>query len=149
MICLNCKKDMIVVEYRRIELDYCPSCEGAWFDSGELDLLMQLAQLESSQKIMQEVLASPLVHSSHRQLKCPICGRGMQERAIGEPPIHIDICRQGDGIWFDGGEVQQLLTRLADSSQQGEGSRREIIFFLGDTFQAKSTGADTTSKEAI
>jgi Zn-finger nucleic acid-binding protein len=147
VICPNCKKDMIVVGYHRIELDYCPSCEGVWFDGGELDLLLQLAKLESPQKLMQEILGSPLVSLSPKKRRCPICGRTMQERAIGEPPIDIDICGYGDGIFFDGGEVQQLLTRLAERSQQAEGSRQEIIFFLGDALQAKNSGSDTQYKE--
>ena len=43
MICPVCKKDALIVEYDRIELDYCPSCGGVWFDSGELDLLLEAA----------------------------------------------------------------------------------------------------------
>jgi Zn-finger nucleic acid-binding protein len=137
MICPNCKKDMIVVEHRQIELDYCPSCEGVWFDAGELDLLLQSAKLDNPARLMEEILNSPAVKEGRKERKCPICGRGMQERATGEPAINIDICRQGDGIWFDGGEVQQLLTQLVQKCRKGEDSRQEIVCFLGDVFQAK------------
>jgi len=37
MICPVCKKDMFVIEYKRVELDYCHICKGAWFDAGEME----------------------------------------------------------------------------------------------------------------
>jgi len=50
MICPACKNDMIVVEHEDIELDYCTNCNGVWFDSGELELLLEAAGLESPQR---------------------------------------------------------------------------------------------------
>ena len=41
MICPVCRKSMLVVEYSEIELDYCDTCKGVWFDSGELELLLE------------------------------------------------------------------------------------------------------------
>jgi len=41
MICPVCKSDMIDVEYNRIELDYCTACRGVWFDTEELELLIE------------------------------------------------------------------------------------------------------------
>jgi Zn-finger nucleic acid-binding protein len=149
MICPNCKQDMIVVEYHRIEVDYCLSCEGVWFDSGELDLLLGIAKLEKPQELMEQIMASPEAKSGHKERKCPICGRGMQEKAIDEPPINIDICRYGDGIWFDGGELNQLLTRLAQKNRQGEGARQEIINFLGDMFSDKSEDTEESTRREL
>ena len=40
MKCPVCRIDMIVVEHKKIELDYCVKCSGVWFDSGELELLL-------------------------------------------------------------------------------------------------------------
>ena len=48
MICPACKKDMIVVEYQRIELDFCPGCRGVWFDCGELELMLESAHLDET-----------------------------------------------------------------------------------------------------
>jgi len=48
MICPVCKCDMIVVEYHNIELDYCTTCKGVWFDSGELELLLESHGLEEA-----------------------------------------------------------------------------------------------------
>jgi Zn-finger nucleic acid-binding protein len=41
MICPVCDRDMTVVEYKGIELDYCTGCQGIWFDAGELGLLLK------------------------------------------------------------------------------------------------------------
>ena len=137
MICPKCQHDMIVVEHRQIELDYCTGCEGVWFDGGELELLIRTAELESPDLSLSSLLASPAAQASHRGRKCPICGRRMQEVAIGEPPINIDVCTQGDGFWFDGGEVQQLLEQLAEQSVAEGGAPRQVFSFLGEAFQAK------------
>jgi Zn-finger nucleic acid-binding protein len=128
---------MIVVEYRQIELDYCPGCEGVWFDSDELELLIQSAGLDSSELGMKEILTLPEVKSSRKERKCPICNRRMKEIAIGEPVIYIDVCRRGDGIWFDGGEVNQLLGQLVQRQSVKEGTQRQIVTYLGEVFKAR------------
>lgn len=138
MICPNCKRDMIVVEHHRIELDYCTNCQGVWFDYGELELLLQLQKLESPDLLMGNILSSPATVAPHKRRRCPICGRGMKEVGIGQPPVHIDACRRGDGLWFDGGELHQLLGQLAGKAPSREGSQQQIIAFLGDVFKAAS-----------
>jgi len=40
MMCPECKKSMLLLEYGGIEVDYCPDCAGCWLDEGELELLM-------------------------------------------------------------------------------------------------------------
>ena len=45
------------MEYRQIELDYCLKCSGIWFDSGELDLLLESADLKKTEFLAQEGLA--------------------------------------------------------------------------------------------
>jgi Zn-finger nucleic acid-binding protein len=128
---------MIVVEYHQIELDYCTGCEGAWFDSGELELLLQLTSLESPELGMKEILTLPEVKSFHKERKCPICNRRMKETAIGEPAVHIDACRQSDGMWFDGGEVHQLLGQLMQRQSVKVGTQQQIVTFLSEVFKAK------------
>jgi len=138
MICPNCKKAMIVVEQHQIELDYCTACRGVWFDAGELELLLSSEEMASSGLAPDEVLNLPEVPGSRQRRKCPICRREMKEVAIGQPAINIDACRRGDGLWFDGGEVQALLKQLAGQASAGGGSQHRIINFLGETFQVSA-----------
>jgi Zn-finger nucleic acid-binding protein len=139
MICPHCHVPMIVVEHNKIELDYCTKCEGVWFDSGELELLLHSLKLPDPEKVVGEILAEPEVKSSHQERKCPVCGRRMKEIAVGSPQIYIDICREGDGIWFDGGEVNQLIGQLTGQTPQKENSRQQIAAFLDEVFRAKDS----------
>ncbi len=136
MICPKCKQDMIVVEHRKVELDYCPKCEGVWFDAGELDLFLQCAQMASPELTISNIVNLPAVESSGKPLKCPVCGQGMKEVAISQPAINIDVCRRTDGLWFDGGELRELLKQqLSGSSATKAGSEQPVLKFLGEVFR--------------
>jgi Zn-finger nucleic acid-binding protein len=138
MICPACKRDMIVVEHDKIELDYCTNCHGVWFDSGELELLLESMSLESPDIFLSNILTSAGAESSEKKRKCPICSRKMKKTTIGqEPTILIDVCQQGDGLWFDGGEVGQLIKQLAEKSSEKQGSQQGVITFLGEVFEAQ------------
>ena len=132
MICPVCKQDMIVVEYRQIEIDYCHRCSGIWFDQGELDLLLKTAGLGDTGLLTLEGLAKE--KRSHGERKCPICRQKMKEVPVGEPSVHIDVCRRGDGIWFDGGELQALLKQVASGPLANQAALRQVTAFLGETF---------------
>jgi Zn-finger nucleic acid-binding protein len=137
VICPVCKYDMIVVEYQNIELDYCNSCKGVWFDSGELDLLLKSYGLEEPKTFFDSIFSSQEAVSSERKRKCPMCGREMKKTAIGgQPEILIDVCRDRHGLWFDGGEVAQLIQRLTGEHPPKLDSREHIMSFLGEVFGA-------------
>jgi Zn-finger nucleic acid-binding protein len=138
MICPVCKSDMIVVEYHDIELDYCNECHGVWFDSGELELLVQAMGLEGEHVMFAHMLQAPAAATSEKKRKCPICNRKMRKTIIGgQPEIVVDLCEREDGIWFDGGEVMQLIKQLTGGQAAGDGSEQRVISFLGEVFQAQ------------
>jgi len=137
MICPACKNDMIVVEHDNIELDYCTNCQGVWFDSGELELLLESLSLENPDSFLDNILHSAEAKSSEKRRRCPICHQKMKKTIIGqEPEILIDVCQQGDGLWFDGGEVGQLIKQLAKKASEKQGSQQQVITFLGEVFEA-------------
>jgi len=129
---------MIVVEHKDIELDYCPECSGTWFDSGELELMLESMKLEDSGLYTADILASTEAVTSEKKRKCPICNRKMKKVHIGEPGILIDACTGGDGLWFDGGEVHQVIGQFARKTTTETGGENRIISFLGETFQAEN-----------
>jgi len=137
MICPVCKYDMVVVEYHNIELDYCNSCKGVWFDSGELELLLESQGLEEPKVLFDDIMNSQEAASSEKKRNCPVCGHKMKKTAIGEQPeILIDICRDAHGLWFDGGEVTQLIRHLAGEHPPKRGSEQRVISFLEEVFEA-------------
>ena len=138
MICPACKSDMIVVEYNNIELDHCNECHGVWFDSTELELLMKCLNLEDQNLLLANILKSPESESPEKKIKCPICGKKMRKATIGgHPGILVDICPLGHGLWFDGGELSQLLKHLAGKQPARQDTQQQVISFLGEAFKAE------------
>jgi Zn-finger nucleic acid-binding protein len=138
MICPACKSDMIVVEHRKIELDYCTSCRGVWFDAGELELLLESAGLEGVEPLLAGLASLTEADSKEKKRKCPICIRKMKKVLVGQKPeILLDICPQGDGIWFDGGELAQLMKQLAGKAGEKTSPQQEILAFLQEVFKTE------------
>jgi Zn-finger nucleic acid-binding protein len=137
MICPVCEYAMVAIEYHNIELDYCNSCKGVWFDSGELELLLKSQGLEETKAFFDGILNSQEAVSSEKKRMCPICGRKMKKTAIGEQSrILIDACREKHGLWFDGGEVTQLMKHLAGERPSKHDSRGQVVSFLEEVFKA-------------
>jgi Zn-finger nucleic acid-binding protein len=109
MDCPVCKNAMITLELTDVEIDFCPDCGGIWLDAGELELLL------GEPKKAEQLLGSFKVDSksSERLRKCPICDRRLQKIIVGssEPALLIDKCQRGDGLWFDKGELQDIIDR--------------------------------------
>ena len=137
MKCPVCKCDMIVIEYRSIELDYCTECQGVWFDTGELELLLSSYHMKDIQSFLESLAGGTEARSKEKERKCPICGRGMKKTRIGgQPGVLIDICRQEHGLWFDGGEVIQLLGQITAGQTAATDSGDEVIRFMWEVFQS-------------
>ena len=129
MICPACNNDMIVVEYYHIELDYCPSCQGVWFDSGELELMLQTSRIDPEH--IGDINNLPPAKTNEKTRRCPICGDPMSKNAISQhPPIIVDVCRD-DGLFFDGSELPQLVKQIPDES----GKENPIMDFLSEVFE--------------
>ena len=126
MLCPRCHTDLIVVEYHDIELDYCPACEGLWFDHGEMELVAS-------------EMGSPIDGALHRRpadtneekLKCPECQKTMDKRLLGtSDPVVTDVCRLCGGLWLDHGELEQVVRQYRDTADG------PVIKYLRDTFRA-------------
>jgi uncharacterized protein len=132
MKCPVDKSDMMVVEHQKIELDYCLRCAGVWFDSGELDLLVSGFVAHGLETSPADLLKPSEAKVDEGRRKCPICGHKMNKVWIGEDKsrVLVDSCPLGDGLWFDGGELHQVLRKSETAIP------KDIISFLGETFKA-------------
>jgi len=129
---------MIVVEHEAIELDYCANCAGVWFDEGELEILLEGMNLDRSVLSMDRILTSPEAQTKEKKRHCPVCQRNMKKATIGhEPEILIDACDRGDGLWFDGGQVGQVIRQLSRIEAASSDSQDRLITFLGEVFQVR------------
>jgi len=121
---------MITLELAEVEIDHCIDCGGIWLDAGELEML--LGEPEKSRQLLHSFKIDS--NCTEKPRKCPICDKKMQKIVVGKTPaILIDKCTKGDGLWFDKGElgniidsahldkdnkIQQLLTKMFGLEQR-------------------------------
>lgn len=106
MNCVACHEPMIVLELDQVEIDYCLACSGIWLDSGELAIL--LGQPDHVDAILHSLDADLQKRKSQR--KCPICLKRMEEfTPASTSELYIDKCKKEHGLWFDRGELEQVL----------------------------------------
>jgi len=106
MDCPKCKEPMIVLELDQVEIDYCISCEGIWLDAGELELLLEDSEVKD------KFLATFKIDPANREkkVKCPVCHKHMEKILCGESKdVLIDRCRKNHGLWFDKGELHNVI----------------------------------------
>jgi len=141
MICPVCKEAMIVVEHEKIELDYCVECYGVWFDAGELELMLKSLGLPTMEYGMDSIMALQEKIVAEKKRKCPLCHRNMRKVTIGQDPeVLIDACPDGEGLWFDGGEVGQVIRQLVQTAPLHNNTQGKVITFLEETFKASEQG---------
>ncbi len=127
---------MVVVEYSSIELDFCSNCHGVWFDAGELELFLKSLNLDTAE-LFKNVIARGN-KSAGAKRKCPICGQTMKVINIGQmPEIVVDSCQRGHGLWFDGGELAQLLKQHVGELPAGRNYEQQILGFLTEVFRVE------------
>ncbi len=129
MDCPVCKNAMIVLELAEVEVDFCTDCGGIWLDAGELELLLadpqQAKELLDSFKIDADF--------AEKLRKCPICLKKMQKIIAGSstPALLIDKCTKGDGLWFDKGELEDILNTGSFDREN------KVVKLLADMFGSK------------
>lgn len=126
MDCPACKSAMITLELADVEIDHCVCCGGIWLDSGELELLMDVP--EEAGQLLRSFREDAATVEQPR--KCPICNKKMAKIIVGSsnPPLRIDQCCRSHGLWFDRGELEDILRRgrLDDESR--------VLRLLADMF---------------
>ncbi len=117
---------MITLELAEVEIDHCTGCDGIWLDAGELELL-----LEDSGKAAKLIeLFKEHTGAVEVRRKCPICHKKMQKIVVGtsQQPLLIDKCPKDHGLWFDKGELPNIL----DNAQLDKESKIQKL--LADMF---------------
>jgi Zn-finger nucleic acid-binding protein len=105
-VCPYCKKALVGLEYRDVEVDWCPACRGLWLDRGELGVLMRGDPAADA-----EIPLTPGARSARR---CPSCGIRMREARVEGTNVTLDACPRGHGWWYDAGEVKAVIDSIGD-----------------------------------
>ena len=125
MNCPTCNEAMIVLEHEQIEVDHCPTCQGNWLDGGELELL--LGSTHEKDKLLSSFETDK--NAKEKARKCPICSKRMEKVLCGPGHnIRIDRCRKNDGLWFDLGELDQMI------QMKHFGKNTKVLDWLKATF---------------
>ena len=126
MDCPVCENAMITLELADVEIDHCVGCGGIWLDAGELELLLD-DQLYAEQLLKSFQAAS---NCTEEPRKCPICMKKMKKIVVGpeESAELIDKCGRGDGLWFDKGELSNILKAGSFDKEN------KVVSLLADMF---------------
>jgi hypothetical protein len=110
MNCIRCKKKMKKVAKDNVLVDKCPDCGGIWLDSGELEMMEKGVGHEKTE-IMEQARAE-LLRDAQRLVNlvgfCPKC-ETTKLHQIKRRGAELDVCSHCGGIYFDDGELEQVL----------------------------------------
>ncbi|MBI4860989.1 MAG: zf-TFIIB domain-containing protein [Candidatus Riflebacteria bacterium] len=112
--CPRCAVDLNVVSAQWVLVDSCSTCNGQFYDTGELDRIHMIPD-EDRKWIEHHLLPRRSDTETGEPLKCPGCSTPMD--AFDVPATEsflIDICPRCKGTWLDKGEAQKLKALLMD-----------------------------------
>jgi Zn-finger nucleic acid-binding protein len=116
-------------------MDFCHHCRGLWLDAGELEALMERTGADAHDPLLKFQRQSGVQPKGHPHL-CPRCDAPLHEIRVeyaGRPPLTLDKCPLGHGLWFDADELQQLLAMFP-----AESGARKTTDYLNELFTTKS-----------
>jgi membrane associated rhomboid family serine protease len=117
---------VVVSDHDVVQIDACPVCNGAWFDSGELDQLAgEVTNLEAA--------LDPASRPSKRWCPrgcCPLRERNLPG-LIRTPVDHCPDCR---GVWLDGHERHKLAK---STTREGQQDRKQQLARRGAIWAAQ------------
>src|SRR3989304_2010415 len=129
MECPRCQVELQVEDYKGMQMDRCPSCQGVWLEQHEMDQLEDTVMAEDELKGM-------MVYRSHPgDIACPRCSENMEVFNYRGYNVQVDLCPQAHGFWLDAGEeqrVQELMQqRLRDLGRKATAEAEWGVFLGG------------------
>jgi Zn-finger nucleic acid-binding protein len=103
------------ISFRGIPIDHCSCCGGIWLDRGELADLMRSLGISLEGYSVRDLLLLPRCVGIEKPRSCPKCGNDMVKVALADDPhLMVDVCVDGDGLWFDGEECAAFVAGLQE-----------------------------------
>jgi hypothetical protein len=113
-ICPKCDSRLVILDFEGIEIDVCAKCRGMWFDSGELEQVMEQTGSHPGEHL-RILETAPGDTAAPGRCLCPRCDAGLDTfsaSAAGGESLLLDRCPRGHGIWFDENELRDFLAGL-------------------------------------
>jgi hypothetical protein len=129
MLCPECHQRLIIIEYHDVELDVCHEEHGMWFDADELRRLFEAAKVHASLHDLESRLETLRASGKATRRKCPRCGGRLVEVLApgGASDVILDSCPHGHGLWFDQGELHDVLTAKIPEGDEALLALREYL----------------------
>jgi len=137
MRCPVCKADTIILELDMVEVDYCRKCKGIWLDSGELEILLEMAGATPGP--LTDAVRSGGHKAPAQRRRCPLCrAKMLQVKIEGPPRVVVDRCPRRHGLWLDDRELGHLVEGAGGSPEV-----ETIARLCGRLLRTDRPGAET------
>ena len=103
MQCPKCVISKLIekkVKGKSFTVDFCPDCNGMWFDEDELGSLLKVPA--------KNVKVPPKAQA--QDIFCPKCEKPLYVFCYPKTMVLIDMCKECEGIWLDAKEFQEILS---------------------------------------
>ncbi|RLA33996.1 MAG: hypothetical protein DRR11_04150 [Gammaproteobacteria bacterium] len=106
MRCPKCRSDMEQIEYEGTEIDRCTTCQGIWFDAGEIE---SMRDKQAATEIDKGDSSTGKRLNATDRYDCPRCS-GAMLRVVDPRQRHIwfETCSSCNGSFLDAGELRDL-----------------------------------------
>jgi Zn-finger nucleic acid-binding protein len=131
-ICPRCDKKLHVLDLKlggSFFIDRCDTCLGIFFDSGELEHILE-EQVKTAHEVDHQRL-NTLIDERRKEdygmayIKCPVCQKLMNRKAYGSRSgVIVDTCKE-HGVWVDGGELGMLFRWAKAGGQLHDQNRKD------------------------
>lgn len=112
MHCLNCKQEMtnyvIHTPLHQVSYNVCEHCGSLWLDKGVLNKLAPTGSGDI------EFCYQDVVAGGQKANMCPRCDNEPMDKVkfIGNDKIILEHCKNCEGFWLDGGQLDQIDNHL-------------------------------------
>jgi len=116
MNCPICKKELDKAIFYGVEVNFCPTCLGLWFEEDEL----RLAKDEKDKNL---IWLDIDLWKDSKKFKifpgirlCPSCRLPLYEVYYGDSRVIVDVCNLCHGVWLDRGEFKRIIEYLREKA---------------------------------
>ena len=116
MDCPIDKEELKQAIFYGVEVDFCPTCLGLWFEEDEL----RLAKDEKDKNLrwldidLWKDVKNFKIFPGIRL--CPFCRLPLYEIYYGDSKVIVDVCNLCHGVWLDRGEFKKIIEYLKEKA---------------------------------
>lgn len=131
--CPRCLSALALELYEGVEIDQCPTCEGAYLDSNELSKILRARGVSVDAFRPSSPNAGIPNAERHIQVACPGCGTEMKPVNFNySSGTILDRCPTCHGLWCDGQELERAQAHYETHEVSIRQRKPALIRFITD-----------------